>query len=88
MIALFIVYQSVASAARAGGGIHYRSIAIALIQIVIFGGTYIRAMQMLVRVREVVGRTAFAGLHLAFAFLCCMALVLVERMVASNVALY
>jgi hypothetical protein len=88
LLAIFIIYQALASAAKAGGGVHYRAIINPFIEVVILGGGYIRAMQLLVRVREQVGRNSFAGLHLAFAFLCSMALVLVERLIGPTVALY
>jgi hypothetical protein len=88
VVALFIVYQSIAGATRAGLGEHYRSVISTFIQVIIFGGTYLHAMQLLVRARASLGRQAFASLHLAFAFLCCMALVLVERLIGPSMALY
>ncbi|HUO60591.1 MAG TPA: hypothetical protein VMU24_07965 [Candidatus Acidoferrales bacterium] len=88
LLAIFIIYKALYSASQAGGGDHYRSIITPFIEVAIFGGTYIRAMQVLVHARERLGQAAFTGLHLAFAFLCCMALVLVERLTGPTVALY
>ena len=88
LLAIFVVYRALASASIAGTGVHYRSIITPFIEVSIFGGTYIRAMQLLVRARERLGRAAFTSLHLAFAFLCCMALVLVERLIGAAAALY
>jgi hypothetical protein len=88
LLTIFIIYKALSSASHAGGGVHYRSIVTPFIEVVIFGGTYVRAMRVLVRARERLGQTAFTGLHLAFAFLCCMALVLVERLIGLTIALY